>query len=126
MVYHFFSLKAGSSHDEGMGATPEGLSRVSIGEIWLSIDQLDKAGHEGISAFAARSPWRGLTLHTHVNFRGSERMGEGTSHAARGASIDEALGSSSTPQKGCGGGSTKNNVARILLDAVEAIPPRMR
>jgi hypothetical protein len=106
-----FSLKAGSHHNEGAGAAPGGSSSVSIGELWSGVDQLDEAGH---------------TSHPRVNFGGSKRTGEGRSQAAKGASVNEALGSSSTPPRGCGGSSTKNKATLILSNAVGPILPLMR
>jgi hypothetical protein len=53
-------------------------------------------------------------------------MGEGSSHASRGTSIGEILGPSSAPAKGCSVGSTKNEAAQILADALGVILPRMR
>jgi hypothetical protein len=52
-------------------------------------------------------------------------MGEGSSHAGKGTSVDEAP-SPSAPPRGCGGGSAKKKVLRILVDAPRAILPRMR
>jgi hypothetical protein len=57
---------------------------------------------------------------------GSKRTSEGTSRAARETSIDEALGPSSTPPRGCGGGSAKSKAAQILSDTLGAISPHMR
>jgi hypothetical protein len=49
VISRFFSLKAGSHHDEGMGVMPGGSSSVSIGELWPHIDKLDRAAQEGAS-----------------------------------------------------------------------------
>jgi hypothetical protein len=90
---------------------PAGSSSISIRELWPSIDQLDEAGQAS---------------HSLVNFRGSKGTGEGTSRAARGASVDEASSSSSALPRDCGGGSVKSKVVRILSNAIRAISPHMR
>jgi hypothetical protein len=46
------SSKAGSSLGEGAGGAPRGLPSVSIGELWLGIDQLDEVGPVSTSAVA--------------------------------------------------------------------------
>jgi hypothetical protein len=61
-----------------------------------------------------------------MKLQGSQRMGEGSSRASRGALVGEILGPSSTPPKGCGAGSMKNKAVRILADALGVILPRMR
>jgi hypothetical protein len=103
-----------------------GSSSVSIGELWHGVDQLDEAVCEGIFAFTTQSPPRGSASRSRANFRGLEGMGEVTSRAVRGASIDEATGLSSTPPRDCGGGSMKNKVAWILSNDVGAISPHIR
>jgi hypothetical protein len=40
--------------------------------------------------------------------------------------IDGALSSSSAPSRGCGGGSVKNKVSRILANPSRVISPRKR
>jgi hypothetical protein len=45
---------------------------------------------------------------------------------ASGGLLDEALGPSFAPPRGCGGGSMKNKVVLILTDMPRAILPRMR
>jgi hypothetical protein len=50
-----FSLKAGSHHDEHVGAAPRGSSSVSIGDFLHGVDQLDEAGPEGHSTIMAWS-----------------------------------------------------------------------
>jgi hypothetical protein len=50
-------------------------------------------------------------------------MGEGSSHADQGAPVGGVLSSSSALPSGCGGGSAKNKVVRILADASRAILP---
>jgi hypothetical protein len=44
-----FSSGAGSSHAEGVGATPAGSS-PSIGDLWPDIDKLDEINREDTSA----------------------------------------------------------------------------
>jgi hypothetical protein len=45
---------------------------------------------------------------------------------ASGGLLDEAMGPSFAPPRGCGGGSVKNKVVLILTDMPGAILPRMR
>jgi hypothetical protein len=51
--FSLFSSKAGSQHDEGMSATPRRSSSMSIGDLWLEIDQLDEVGPVGTSTVPA-------------------------------------------------------------------------
>jgi hypothetical protein len=53
-------------------------------------------------------------------------MMEGVEHVTEKGSLDETPGPLSAPPRGCGGGSVKNKVARILADTPEAISPQMR
>jgi hypothetical protein len=106
----FFSLKAASHHNENAGAVPRGSWSLSIGELWPNINQLDETGREGTSMVAAQGPPIGPVLRSHMDFRGLERAGDGTSCVARRASVDEALGPSSAPPRGCGGSSTKKKL----------------
>jgi hypothetical protein len=99
---------------------------ISIRDLWPNIDQLDKADHEGTSAFVARSPRRGPLFNPRANFQGTERTGEDTSCAIGKASEDAALSPSSIAPKGHGGGSMKNKATQILVDAPGAILPQMR
>jgi hypothetical protein len=39
-----FSSKAGSRHDVGVGAMPEGSSSISIGELWLQRVEKNEGG----------------------------------------------------------------------------------
>jgi hypothetical protein len=87
---------------------------------------LDETGHEGSSTVAVHDPRRGLVSRSDADFGGLERAGNGTSRAARTASIDEALGPLAAPPRGCGGGLTKNKATRILSDAGGAVLPHMR
>jgi hypothetical protein len=110
---------------------PGGSSSVSIGELWLGINQLDEVGLEGASALPAWSPRRGQESPSLADLRGSRRKCKGSSHASgggggRGALIGEVCGLSTAPQGGSSGSSVKNKAARILADAPEAISPRLR
>jgi hypothetical protein len=120
MVCRFFS-KAGSHLDEGAGAAPGGSSSVSVGELWLGIDQLDEVGPEGTSAVLVQDQRRNPPLHSRAGPQGLRELDEVSSRANQGIS-----GSSSTLPCGCGGDSEKNKVARILVDASRAISPQMR
>jgi hypothetical protein len=51
-----FSMEVVSHHDAGVTATHRGSLSVSIGDLWLDIDKLDEAGHEGTSAVVMWGP----------------------------------------------------------------------
>jgi hypothetical protein len=120
------SSKAGSHEEENDVATPRGSSSESVGELWPGIDLLGEAGLEGTSVVPAPDLLGDQTLHPHVDPRGLRQQGEGGLCVNQKILVDGALGSSSTPPRGCGGGSAKNKAARILADASRMISPRMR
>jgi hypothetical protein len=98
---------------------------MSIGELWPGINELDEAGHEGTSGTTARDHRENLPPRPSSRRSNRETM-EGVLLTTRRALLDDALGPSSTPPRGCGGGSARSKVARILSDAPRAISPRMR
>jgi hypothetical protein len=53
------------------------------------------------------------------------RCGGGVVVNASAGALDEVLGPSSAPPRGCGGGSMKNKALQILADALGAISPQM-
>jgi hypothetical protein len=73
-----FSLRAGSHHDEGVEATPEVSSSISMGELWRGFDRLDETGPEVTFALALWSLLRDPPLHSSMRL-GSSRAGKGAS-----------------------------------------------
>jgi hypothetical protein len=103
-----FSQKASSDHDGGAGASPRESSSVSIGDLWPEIDSSHDADYEGAFATTKHSHSEASTSRL-VSYAGGlkEKIKERVRDVAKGAALEQALGRSSAPKKGCGGSSAK-------------------
>jgi hypothetical protein len=90
-----FSSMAGSHPNEGVGAVLGGSLSVSVGELWLGIDQLDEVSPEGTSTVSVQYRWRDPALHFRAIPQGSRELRDGSLRADRGIP-----GLSSAPLRG--------------------------
>jgi hypothetical protein len=82
---------------------------VSIGDLWHEIDSSRGADYEGAFVTAAHSHLEASTSHPLSCAGGSKKrkLKESSTDATEGTMIEQALGQSSAPKKGCGGSSAK-------------------
>jgi hypothetical protein len=112
-----FPSQADPHHVEGGWDSPKGSLSASIGELWHDIDKLDEINHG--ATFIGDLP-RGM-LHERNSLPSVAKVNERVSHANKRALMDDAPGSSSSPPRGRGRGSTRKKAARILSTAPGAI-----
>jgi hypothetical protein len=107
----------GSHPGEGAGAAPDGSSSMSVRELWPGIDQLDDIGPKKALVASASDREGDRSPRSDVGSREVARVGN-NSCGGRGAS-----GLPSASLRRCDGGSAKNKVAQILMNAGGAISP---
>jgi hypothetical protein len=126
-----FSLKAGSDHGGGAGAAPRESYNTGIGDLWHEIDSLRGADHEGTFTIVTHCCLEASTLRPLSGAAGGgalkkRKIKESMRDATKNVVLEQAPGPSSTPPKGCGGGSAKSKATQILTDTTRDILPRMK
>jgi hypothetical protein len=100
-----FSSKAGSGHSVGAGAASRELSSMSVGDLWPEITSSRGVADESAFATAPRGHLETSMSRPLSGARGSKerRIKENSKDGVGGIALEQALGPSSAPKKGCGG-----------------------
>jgi hypothetical protein len=117
-----FSSGADPQRDEGVGVTHEGLSSMSIRELWPDIDKLDEIDGGDTSAVNIAE----VTLHEKKSLASIKKANKHARRGGKGALLNNAPRPSNVLQKGHRMGFANEKLAQILSNALGAVSLRMR